>query len=203
MKKTKFFNFKFNGQVLLLMTNLLLLTVILTNFSFAKKSAFDFIKTPKATEVVEVKADVKIDKEIVNNHVPAKNDFIEKAINDAIFSEPFIGEITMFGGNFAPRGWAFCNGQLLPISSNSALFSLIGTIYGGDGRTTFALPDLRGRVPIHSGRGAGLPDVRLGQKNNGTYVMPYFDNKYNPVLPPSTQAVNYVIALQGVFPSRS
>ena len=66
--------------------------------------------------------------------------------------DPFIGEIVMFGGNFAPRSWAFCNGQLLAISSNSALFSILGTTYGGDGRTTFALPDLRGRAPISPGR---------------------------------------------------
>ena len=70
----------------------------------------------------------------------------------------------MFGGNFAPRGWALCEGQLLPISQNSALFSILGTTYGGDGRTTFALPDLRGRAPIHAGHGPGLSDVRLGQR---------------------------------------
>ena len=70
----------------------------------------------------------------------------------------------MFAGNFAPRGWAFCDGQLLPISSNSALFSLLGTIYGGDGRTTFALPDLRGRVAIHEGNGPGLSPYNLGQR---------------------------------------
>ena len=68
-------------------------------------------------------------------------------------SEPFIGEIYMFGGNFAPAGWAFCNGQLLPISQYSALFALLGTTYGGDGQSTFALPDLRGRVPVHTGAG--------------------------------------------------
>lgn len=79
--------------------------------------------------------------------------------------EPFIGEIIMFGGNFAPRGWAFCDGQLLPISSNSALFSILGTTYGGDGRTTFALPDLRGRAPIHAGNGPGLSSRRLGEKS--------------------------------------
>lgn len=70
----------------------------------------------------------------------------------------------MFAGNFAPRGWALCDGQLLPISSNEALFSILGTTYGGDGRTTFALPDLRGRIPMHPGRGPGLSDYRLGQK---------------------------------------
>jgi microcystin-dependent protein len=79
-------------------------------------------------------------------------------------SEPFVGEIRMFAGNFAPRGWAFCDGQLLAISQNDALFSLLGTIYGGDGRTTFGLPDLRGRIPIHAGTGPGLTTRRLGSK---------------------------------------
>ena len=78
--------------------------------------------------------------------------------------EPFIGEIIMFGGSFAPRGWALCDGQLLPISSHSALFSILGTTYGGDGRTTFGLPDLRGRVPVHPGNGPGLSSRRLGEK---------------------------------------
>jgi microcystin-dependent protein len=68
-------------------------------------------------------------------------------------SQPFIGEIRMFGGNFAPAGWAFCDGQLVPISENDALFTLIGTTYGGDGQETFALPDLQGRIPIHQGNG--------------------------------------------------
>ena len=77
---------------------------------------------------------------------------------------PFIGEVIMFGGNFAPRGWAFCDGQLLAISSNTALFSILGTTYGGDGRTTFALPDLRGRVVKGPRNGPGLNDYRLGQK---------------------------------------
>ncbi|BDD12204.1 tail Collar domain-containing protein (plasmid) [Fulvitalea axinellae] len=77
--------------------------------------------------------------------------------------EPFLGQVVMFGGNFAPRGWAFCDGQLLPISQNSALFSLLGTIYGGDGRSTFALPDLRGRVPMHPGDGPGLSRYQVGQ----------------------------------------
>lgn len=80
-------------------------------------------------------------------------------------SEPFVGEIRMFAGNFAPRGWAFCDGQLLAVSQNDALFSLLGTIYGGDGRTTFGLPDLRGRVPIHAGHGPGLSERRLGAKS--------------------------------------
>ena len=79
-------------------------------------------------------------------------------------SEPFVAEIRIFAGNFAPRGWAFCNGQLLPIAQNTALFSLIGTTYGGDGRTTTALPDLQDRFPMHPGRGPGLTSRRLGQK---------------------------------------
>ncbi|NQY30113.1 MAG: tail fiber protein [Flavobacteriaceae bacterium] len=83
--------------------------------------------------------------------------------------EPFLAEIIMFGGNFAPRGWALCDGQILPIAQNQALFSLLGTIYGGDGRTSFGLPDLR------------------GPHDN---IQPF-------------QAVNYIIALQGIFPSRN
>jgi len=79
-------------------------------------------------------------------------------------SEPFVGEIRMFAGNFAPRGWAFCDGQLLAVSQNDALFSLLGTIYGGDGRTTFGLPDMRGRTPLHAGQGPGLSNRRLGAK---------------------------------------
>ena len=79
-------------------------------------------------------------------------------------AEPFLGQIILFAGNFPPRGWAFCDGQLLPIAQNTALFSLLGTIYGGDGRTTFALPDLRGRAPIHAGHGPGLTNYSLGQR---------------------------------------
>lgn len=82
-------------------------------------------------------------------------------------SEPFVGEIRMFGFNFAPRNWAFCAGQLMPISQYSAVFSLLGTTYGGDGRSTFALPDLRGRAPINQGQGPGLQHYQLG-KQGGT-----------------------------------
>ena len=78
--------------------------------------------------------------------------------------EPFIGQVIMFGGNFAPRGWAFCEGQLLSVSANTALFSILGTTYGGDGRTTFALPDLRGRVALQPGTGPGLSPHTLGAK---------------------------------------
>jgi microcystin-dependent protein len=86
-------------------------------------------------------------------------------------SEPFIAEIRIFAGNFAPRGWAFCDGQLLPIAQNTALFSLIGTTYGGDGRTTTALPDLEGRAPMHAGRGPGLTTRRLGDKAGAESVV--------------------------------
>jgi microcystin-dependent protein len=77
--------------------------------------------------------------------------------------QPFVGEIRMFAGNFAPVGWAFCSGQLLPISENDTLFNLIGTTYGGDGQETFALPDLRGRLPVHMGQGAGLTNRIIGE----------------------------------------
>lgn len=83
---------------------------------------------------------------------------------------PFIGEIVMFGGNFAPRQWAFCDGQLLAISSNTALFSILGTTYGGDGRTTFALPDLRSRVAVHPGHGPGLSSYTLGERGGREQV---------------------------------
>jgi len=78
-------------------------------------------------------------------------------------SQPFVGEIRMFGGSFAPAGWAFCAGQLMPISQNETLFNLIGTTYGGDGQSTFAVPDLQGRVPIHAGTQAGIT-YQLGEK---------------------------------------
>lgn len=76
---------------------------------------------------------------------------------------PFIGSIVLFAGNFAPRGWAFCEGQILPIAQNTALFSILGTTYGGNGQTTFALPDLRGRVPLGTGQGPGLANYILGE----------------------------------------
>ena len=78
-------------------------------------------------------------------------------------ASPFLAQITLFAGNFAPRGWAFCQGQILPIAQNTALFSLLGTTYGGNGQTTFALPDLRGRVPIQPGQGPGLSPYSLGE----------------------------------------
>jgi microcystin-dependent protein len=90
--------------------------------------------------------------------------------------QPFIGEIRMFGGNFAPAGWMFCAGQLLPIAENDALFNLIGTTYGGDGQSTFALPDLRGRIPVHAGNGftlsqsGGVETVTLTQSQMPTHT---------------------------------
>ena len=86
-------------------------------------------------------------------------------------SEPFTAEIRIFAGNFAPRGWAFCNGQLLPIGQYTALFSLLGTIYGGDGRTSFGLPNLQGRVPMHWGTGPGLTSRRVGEVGGSESVV--------------------------------
>lgn len=172
--------------------------------------------------------------------------------------EPFIGEIKLFAGNFAPRGWAFCDGQLLPINQNQALFSILGTIYGGDGRVTFALPDLRGRVSVHPGNGPGLSPYQLGERGGAENVtltvqqMPVHSHSLNANKqngdtsdPPGASladtkgsdkdymksgevdvamsaqsigsagggqshenrqpflAVNYIIALQGIYPSRS
>ena len=81
---------------------------------------------------------------------------------------PFVGEIRMVGFNFAPLGWAFCNGQLISIAENETLFNLIGTTYGGDGQQTFALPDLRSRIPVHAGQGPGLPSFRILGEMGGT-----------------------------------
>ena len=107
--------------------------------------------------------------------------------------DPILAEIRMFGGNFAPRGWAFCNGQVLSIAQNTALFSLLGTTYGGDGRTNFALPNLQGRMPVHPGQGPGLPAYDLGQSGDGGAVQQ--ENS-------GYLGVNFIIALQGIFPPR-
>jgi microcystin-dependent protein len=173
------------------------------------------------------------------------------AFEATAFSEPAIAEVRIFAGNFAPRGWAFCHGQLLSINQNQALFSLIGTIYGGDGRTTFALPDLRGRSVVGVGQGPGFANVQVGAKlgsSSATVTInptvatggsggqaapprpPARPNAMNKKLmtaarpdsrpsttttvtqPPSTQTIdlhqpslglNYIIALQGIFPSRN
>ena len=85
-------------------------------------------------------------------------------------ADPFVAEIRMFGFNFAPKGWAFCNGQLLPLSQNTALFSLLGTFYGGDGKSTFALPNLQGSAPVHQGQGQGLSEYFLGQQGGSQFV---------------------------------
>jgi microcystin-dependent protein len=102
-------------------------------------------------------------------------------------SSPFLGEIRMVGLNFAPNGWAFCNGQLLSISQNTALFSLLGTNFGGNGTTTFGLPDLRGRVPIHTGQGTGLSNYVLGQSEGVENVTLLYNN-----MPIHTHLVNAV-----------
>jgi microcystin-dependent protein len=85
-------------------------------------------------------------------------------------ADPFVAEIRIFPFNFAPKGWAFCDGQLLPISQNTALFSLLGTYYGGDGKSTFALPDLQGSVPVHAGQGKGLSEYFLGQQSGSETI---------------------------------
>ena len=143
--------------------------------------------------------------------------------NQSQAQDTLLGEIKMFAGNFAPRGWAFCEGQLLPISQYSALFSLLGTNYGGDGRTTFGLPDLRGRTPIHHGTGPGLKGIRIGQKGgtqSGKLIPVYVfanatkDGRMVNVLGLTGRAgtldvrapylsVSYIIALQGSYPSRN
>ncbi len=136
--------------------------------------------------------------------------------------EPFIGEVRSFGFNFCPRSWAPADGQLLPINQNQALFSLFGTMYGGDGRTTFGLPDLRGRVALHTGTGPGLNPYKVGQKggaestilpqgyasaaaNDGTkdgVVTVAGNNGAVNNMPPYT-VVNWCVALQGIYPSRN
>jgi microcystin-dependent protein len=85
-------------------------------------------------------------------------------------SDPFVAEIRIFAGNFAPTGWATCDGQILPISQNTALFSLLGTFYGGNGQSTFALPDLQGSAPIHQGQGPGLSEYFLGQQSGSETI---------------------------------
>ena len=105
-------------------------------------------------------------------------------------SSPYVGQILIFGCNFAPAGWALCQGQLLPISENETLFQLIGTTYGGDGQSTFGLPDLQGRVPVHMGQGPGITQNYQigGQPHNN--MMPYL-------------TLNFCISLFGVFPSQN
>ena len=116
--------------------------------------------------------------------------------------EHFLGEVRLFAGNFAPRGWVLCHGQLLPINKHKALFSILGTTYGGDGRNTFALPDLRGRAAVGQGYGPGLMPVTLGQKVNGAPVK-LDSGESKETKTKSSLGLNYIISLTGVFPSRS
>lgn len=112
--------------------------------------------------------------------------------------EPALGEIIMFAGNFAPRGWALCNGQLLAINSNQALFSILGTTYGGDGRTTFALPDLRGRVAMNPGQGPGLSNHNLGEHSGQEQITLISNN-----LPSHTHTASGTIAAKNGQPDES
>lgn len=113
---------------------------------------------------------------------------------EACAQDQMLAEVRLFAGNFAPRGWAKCEGQILPINNNQALFSLLGTAYGGDGRTTFGLPDLRGRAAIGTGTSTTTEEVRLAQQTNqaakGTDGAP-------------TLGLTYIIAITGNFPSRN
>jgi len=117
--------------------------------------------------------------------------------------EPIIGQIQAFGFNFAPRGWVQCEGQILPISQHTALFAVLGTAYGGDGRTTFGLPDLRGRVPIGMGQGPGTLLYRLGDKGNNQTTLIDGGDGDSMSNGQSYLAISWCIALQGVFPSRN
>lgn len=112
-------------------------------------------------------------------------------------SEPFLAEIRMFGFNFPPRGFAFCDGQILPIAQNQSLYSLLGTTYGGDGRVTFALPDLRGRVPVHGGQAPGSDNVTLGQRageENHTLSIPEIPQHTHSVSAAGNQASDSSVA---------
>ena len=145
-----------------------------------------------------------------------------QTLNDegAVWSEPTLGQVAMFAGNFEPRGWVYCDGRLLPISQYNALFSLLGTYYGGDGRTTFALPDLRGRVPVHQGQGPGLHNHHLGSRfgvestdiktsklpaasSSGRDQVQVLGGVHEHVdIRQPGLGINYIIALTGNFPSR-
>lgn len=112
---------------------------------------------------------------------------------------PFIGEIRLFAGNFAPVGWALCDGSLLPIAENEALFNLIGTIYGGNGQTTFGLPDMRGRVPVHQGAGNGLSPRTIGEMGGAEQVTltPSQMPSHNHVLNATTAAASTANGVAG------
>jgi microcystin-dependent protein len=114
-------------------------------------------------------------------------------------ADPFVAEIRIFAGNFAPRGWALCDGQLLPISQNTALFSLLGTFYGGNGQSNFALPNLQGSAPMHQGQGPGLSQRFLGEQSGSENVtllvseMPFHNHTYGArptgAIPPEASPV--------------
>jgi microcystin-dependent protein len=133
-------------------------------------------------------------------------------------SNPFLGEIRLFAGNFNPRGWALTNGQILAISQNTALFSLLGTTYGGNGTSNFALPNFQSRMPLHQGQGIGLSQYVMGEQGGAESIS--FSSLPIPSAPspaisasvgfrPQVQTVSpfltltFIIALQGVFPSRN
>lgn len=138
-------------------------------------------------------------------------------------SEPFLGEIRIVGFDYAPRGWAFCDGQLLPINQNQSLYALLGTTYGGDGRTSFALPDLRGRVPIHRGPGhpmgtkGGEETTALALNEMPPHTVQASADESAANDPTSARgarsgqiydnmqpflALSFIIALEGIYPSR-
>jgi microcystin-dependent protein len=106
--------------------------------------------------------------------------------------DPFIGEIQLFAGTFAPKGWALCNGQLLPIAQNTALYSILGVQYGGDGKTTFALPNLQARAPLGQGQGPGLSGKVLGQMGGASTVTLSVNEMPNHSHLPNTQSVEGV-----------
>lgn len=116
-------------------------------------------------------------------------------------SQPFLGQITVFAGNFAPVGWAFCDGREMPISENEALFSILGTTYGGDGMTTFALPNLCDRVPVGIGQGKGTNPMMLGEEWNGQALALSGAGQQGQDTP-GNLTINYIIALYGIYPSR-
>ncbi len=125
-------------------------------------------------------------------------------MNSAYYSDPYLGEIAMFAGNFPPRGWAFCDGSTLNIPSNGILFSLLGTTYGGDGKTTFGLPDLRGRMPLHPG---GTYNINLGQSGRiKSKIMEHerdeLEDKIFTMGQDGYTAVNFIICTSGIYPAR-
>ena len=188
-------------------------------FGLVACGAFLFLTSSSSIEDSNTRTITKLSKDITE--MTSKLTALKTESNESfVSSDPVLGEILAFGFNFAPRGWAQCNGQLLSINENSALFSLLGTTYGGDGRTTFALPDMRGRVAIHQGQGPGLSNHKLGSRfgvensylratragvkpGTGVEVVSNFmDNGMLSVHQP-TLAVNYCIALVGTFPPRN